>query len=60
MIPETESKKLIDGHIEIVCLPKQLNVQIPVPDVGKVSPFITAIEFMKAARIGRTKSDQLV
>ena len=58
IIPEEEWKKLADGQAELLRLLKDLAGR----DVsaGKVVPFITAIEFMNAVRIGRTKFDQLV
>lgn len=58
IIPEEEWKVLVDGYNEILSLLKDLVGKETSP--GKVVPFITAIEFMSAVRIGRTKFDQLV
>ncbi len=58
VIPETEWKKLIERQDAILQLLKDLAGRDT--SGGKVVPFITAVEFMTAVRIGRTKFDQLV
>lgn len=58
VIPEAEWKKVIESQAELLRLVQELknvaNVATP------LSSFITAMEFMQAVRIGRTKFDQLV
>lgn len=58
VLPEVEWKKIIDGQEEILKLLRELK---QVSSTGKVTvPYITAMEFMEAVRIKRTKFDQLV
>lgn len=58
IIPEEEWKKLRDGQAELLRLLKD---QAGRETAGnKTVPYITAMEFMSAVRIGRTKFDQLV
>ncbi len=58
IIPEDEWKKLLENQSELLRLLKELAGRDT--GAGKTVPFITAIEFMSAVRIGRTKFDQLV
>lgn len=57
VIPEAEWKQVLASQLEIMKLLKDLAGRDG--PAGKVIPFITAIEFMTAVRIGRTKFDQL-
>lgn len=56
VIPETEWRQLLMNQAELLQLVKLLQV----PAAGSTVPYITAMEFMQAVRIGRTKFDQLV
>ncbi len=58
VVPESEWLRMLNSQAEILELVKALSSR----DTGgsKVVPFITAMEFMSAVRIGRTKFDQLV
>jgi hypothetical protein len=58
IIPEEEWKSLADGQAELLRILKDLAGRDT--SGSKTLPFITAIEFMSAVRIGRTKFDQLV
>jgi hypothetical protein len=58
LVPEKEWHQLQQSQAEILRLLKDLAARDN--PKGKVIPFITAIEFMTAVRIGRTKFDQLV
>ena len=58
VVPETEWKRLLTGQAELLKLLKELRRHSP--GVSSVVPYITAMEFMQAVRIGRTKFDQLV
>ena len=58
VVPEEEWNSLQQSQGEILRLLKDLAGRDN--PKGKVVPFITAIEFMTAVRIGRTKFDQLV
>jgi hypothetical protein len=58
VVPEDEWKTLLTGQAELIKLLKELRPISPV--ASSVVPYITAMEFMQAVRIGRTKFDQLV
>lgn len=58
VVPEEEWNNLQQSQVEILRLIKELAGRDN--SKGKVVPFITAMEFMTAVRIGRTKFDQLV
>lgn len=49
---------MLQGQAELLRLVQELKGTIPV--TAAIVPFITAMEFMQAVRIGRTKFDQLV
>jgi hypothetical protein len=57
-LPEAAWKKLLDDQSEILKLLKDIKTMSP--SAAARVPFITAMEFMQAVRIGRTKFDQLV
>jgi len=58
VVPEADWQKLLQGQAELLRLVQELKGTIPV--TAAIVPFITAMEFMQAVRIGRTKFDQLV
>lgn len=58
VVPEADLQKLLQGQAELLRLVQELKGTIPV--TAAIVPFITAMEFMQAVRIGRTKFDQLV
>lgn len=58
VVPEAEWKALLAGQAEMIRLVKEWQNSIPM--TVSTSPYITAMEFMQAVRIGRTKFDQLV
>ena len=58
VVPEDDWQKLLQGQAELLRLVQELKGTIPV--TAAIVPFITAMEFMQAVRIGRTKFDQLV
>lgn len=58
VVPEADWQKLLQGQAELLRLVQELKGKIPA--AAAVVPFITAMEFMQAVRIGRTKFDQLV
>jgi hypothetical protein len=58
VVPENEWRQVLEIQAELLRMLKTLMDRDPA--AGKVVPFITAIEFMHAVRIGRTKFDQLV
>lgn len=58
VVPEADWQKLLQGQAELLRLVQELKGTVPV--TAAIVPFITAMEFMQAVRIGRTKFDQLV
>ena len=58
VVPEADWQKLLQGQAELLRLVLELKSTVPV--TAAIVPFITAMEFMQAVRIGRTKFDQLV
>lgn len=58
VIPEEEWRKMISAQEEILRLLRESRAQQE--KTGRTVPYITAMEFMSAVRIGRTKFDQLV
>jgi len=58
VVPEADWQKLLQGQAELLRLVQELKGTVPV--TAPIVPFITAMEFMQAVRIGRTKFDQLV
>jgi len=58
VVPEADWQKLLQGQAELLRLVQELKGRVPA--TGAVVPYITAMEFMQAVRIGRTKFDQLV
>ena len=58
VVPEADWQKLLQGQAELLRLVQELKGRQPV--TAAVVPYITAMEFMQAVRIGRTKFDQLV
>jgi len=58
VVPEADWQKLFQGQAELLRLVQELKGRQPV--TAAVVPYITAMEFMQAVRIGRTKFDQLV
>lgn len=58
VVPEAEWKALLTGQTELIRLVKEWRDSMPA--TVSTSPYITAMEFMQAVRIGRTKFDQLV
>lgn len=58
VMPETEWKKLLTDQAELLRLVRE--TRLSVPATTSVVAYITAMEFMQAVRIGRTKIDQLV
>lgn len=58
VVPETEWKAMLTGQAELIRLVKEWRDSMPA--TVSASPYITAMEFMQAVRIGRTKFDQLV
>lgn len=58
VVPEADWRMLLEGQAELIRLVQELKGRVPV--AAPVVPFITAMEFMQAVRIGRTKFDQLV
>jgi hypothetical protein len=57
-LPEAEWKRLLAGQEETAKLQKELKTAAT--GSNSVVPYITAMEFMQAVRIGRTKFDKLV
>jgi len=58
VVPEADWQKLLQGQAELLRLVQELKGRLPA--TAAVVPYITAMEFMQAVRIGRTKFDQLV
>lgn len=58
VVPEADWQKLLQGQAELLRLVQELKGRQPA--TAAVVPYITAMEFMQAVRIGRTKFDQLV
>jgi len=58
VVPKADWLKLLEGQAELLRLVQELNGKVPV--AAAIVPYITAMEFMQAVRIGRTKFDQLV
>jgi len=58
IVPASEWKALLAGQAEMIRLIKEWRNSMTV--TAPVNPYITAMEFMQAVRIGRTKFDQLV
>lgn len=58
VVPVADWQKLLQGQAELLRLVQELKETVPV--AAAIVPFITAMEFMQAVRIGRTKFDQLV
>ena len=58
VVPEADWQKLLQGQAELLRLVQDLKGRQPA--TAAVVPYITAMEFMQAVRIGRTKFDQLV
>lgn len=58
VVPEADWQKLLQGQAELLRLFQELKGRQPA--TAAVVPYITAMEFMQAVRIGRTKFDQLV
>ncbi len=58
VVPVADWQKLLQGQAELLRLDQELKETVPV--AAAIVPFITAMEFMQAVRIGRTKFDQLV
>lgn len=58
VVPEAEWKALLAGQMEMIRFLSEWRNDMAV--AGPVNPYITAMEFMQAVRIGRTKFDQLV
>jgi len=58
VVPESEWRKILEGQAELLRLIQELKGRVPA--AAAVVPYITAMEFMQAVRIGRTKFDQLV
>lgn len=58
VVPEADWQKLLQGQAELHRLVQELKGRQPA--TAAVVPYITAMEFMQAVRIGRTKFDQLV
>lgn len=58
VVPEADWNQLLAGQEKILQLIKELRAAVP--SAAAVVPYITAMEFMQAVRIGRTKFDQLV
>ena len=58
VVPEADWQKLLQGQAELLRLVQELKGKVPAATT--VVPYITAMEFMQAVRIGRTKFDQLV
>ena len=58
VVPEAEWQKLLQGQAELLRMVQELKGRVSA--TGAVVPYITAMEFMQAVRIGRTKFDQLV
>jgi hypothetical protein len=57
VLPEGEWRKIISGQEEIIRLLQQLPVNL---SATRQVSYMTAIEFMEAVRIKRTKFDELV
>ncbi len=58
VVPVDDWKKLLQGQAELLRLVQEIRGKVPA--TAEVVPYITAMEFMQAVRIGRTKFDQLV
>ena len=58
VVPEAEWRKMLEGQAELLLLVHELKGRVPA--AATVVHYITAMEFMQAVRIGRTKFDQLV
>lgn len=58
LVPEADWQKMIQVQAELLRIVREINGRLPVTTA--VVSYITAIEFMQAVRIGRTKFDQLV
>ena len=58
LVPDADWQKLLQGQAELLRLVQELKGRLPA--TAAVVPYITAMEFMQAVRIGRTKFDQLV
>lgn len=58
VVPEADWQKLLQVQAELLRLFQEFKGREPA--TSAVVPYITAMEFMQAVRIGRTKFDQLV